>query len=159
MDGGQQPIDPETLNSQPNVPHFQEPDAFSANRPPPLPDFLNAMNRLNMNPSLDMNAEFERMRRELHQQYGHNDDDSDEGEGMHHGHRGNQRAVEYDEFGVRRPDPVKIQRLISDERLRYDDEREIFGRVDDPSVDWFFEPPRALNSIMSLEQVTEITSI
>lgn len=153
MDGGQQPIDPEALAVQeqqripPSVPTTDT--VF-----PPMPSELSdAMSRINLNDSGDINADFERFRRELHQHMGHHHD-SDEEEDYVHGGRAGQRRDEYDEFGVRRPDPVRIQRLISDERIRYDDEREMLGRADDPTVDWFFEPPRSLNSILPLEQVS-----
>ena len=159
MDGGQQPIDPEALAAQQDYNPIPAPNPV----PPSAPtdQMLDAMSRLNINSgSMDMQAEFERFRRELHEQMGHPGDSDEDDQysydpfngGRRPGGRGT-RNDEYDEFGVRKPDPVRIQRLISDERIRYDDERQMLGRADDPSVDWFFEPPRALNSILPLEQI------
>lgn len=55
----------------------------------------------------------------------------------------------YDEDGVRRPDPVKVQRLIS---RGFSMERSL-GRADDPSIEWLFPPPRHLSSQQSFEAV------
>jgi hypothetical protein len=71
----------------------------------------------------------------------HEDEDDDED---------GPRSVEYDEEGVRRPDPVRMQRLIS---RQYSAERSVFGRADDPSVDWLFPPPRHLSLQEPFEMV------
>lgn len=57
--------------------------------------------------------------------------------------------LEYDEDGIRRPDPVKTQRLIS---RGFSSERSL-GRAEDPTIDWLFPPPRHLSSQESFEQV------
>lgn len=50
------------------------------------------------------------------------------------------RAPEYDEHGVRRPDPVRVSRLIGGH-----DHNSDFSRADDPTVEWMFPPPRHLS--------------
>ncbi len=59
-------------------------------------------------------------------------------------------AEEYDEEGIRRPDPVRLQRLISSGSVDHND---MFGRAEDPSVDWMFEPPNDINFPGTLDQV------
>lgn len=46
----------------------------------------------------------------------------------------------YDEHGIRRPDPVRVSRLIGDNVINTD-----FARADEPSVEWLFPPPRHLS--------------
>ena len=46
----------------------------------------------------------------------------------------------YDEFGIRRPDPVRVSRLLSQPGVNND-----FSRADEPSVEWLFPPPRHLS--------------
>ena len=46
----------------------------------------------------------------------------------------------FDENGIRRPDPVRVSRLIGDNVMNTD-----FARADEPSVEWLFPPPRHLS--------------
>lgn len=86
------------------------------------------------------------MRRHVYHEMEMGDDDEDEEYGAN--------RVEYDEEGVRRPDPVRTQRLISSNSFsRSDFERSVLGRADDPNADWLFPPPRHLSSQESFEQV------
>ncbi len=63
--------------------------------------------------------------------------------------------AEYDEEGIRRPDPVRMQRLISSHSFsRSNFERSVLGRADDPNADWLFPPPRHLSSQESFEEVS-----
>lgn len=77
----------------------------------------------------------------LHHPMGDDDDDDEENPTS---------RMEYDEEGIRRPDPVKMQRLIS---RGYSSERSL-GRAEDPTVDWLFPPPRHLSSQEALDQVS-----
>lgn len=87
-----------------------------------------------------INDHFRRFQEELHQYHGLEDPDSP-----------GRIVEEYDEEGIRRPDPVRLQRLISGNSI--DQNYEVLGRVDDPSVDWMFEPPRDITFPGTLEQV------
>lgn len=79
-----------------------------------------------------MMASFERSQRQMQQQ---------------------RRGDVYDEDGVRLPDPVHRERLVSGGfSPRWRTEQEEFGRADDPSVEWMFPPPRHLSSQLPLEQ-------
>jgi hypothetical protein len=102
-------------------------------------------------------ADWERlmnMRRQMMTEY------SSSSSGYHHAHASmdddddesyeNNRAVEYDEDGVRRPDPVRLQRLIS---RGYSHESSALNRADDHNIDWLFPPPRHLSSQESFENV------
>jgi hypothetical protein len=63
--------------------------------------------------------------------------------------------VEYDEEGVRKPDRVRVQRLLGPGHSQFS-ERSVFGRADDPSIDWLFPPPRHLSFQESLENVNTL---
>jgi len=52
------------------------------------------------------------------------------------------RVDEYDEFGVRRPDAVRRQRLVGPGRS---DELDSLARADEANVDWMFPPPRHIS--------------
>jgi hypothetical protein len=58
---------------------------------------------------------------------------------------------EYDEEGIRRPDPVRMQRLMSGNSVDY--RYEMHGTIEDPSVDWMFERPDDIIFQGTLEQV------
>ncbi len=75
-------------------------------------------------------------------QHQHSDDDEDF-----------PRAAQYDDEGIRRPDPVRQQRLV---RQVSDDD--VLARADDPSIDWMFPPPRHLSYMGSLEQARGIAN-
>eukprot|EP00981_Chlorochromonas_danica_P001843 scaffold386_cov174-Ochromonas_danica.AAC.17 len=64
---------------------------------------------------------------------------------------------EYDEEGVRRPDPVRIQRLIPQGAVMSDhqDELAIWGRAEDPSIDWMFPPATHLSSYLPLDRTLQ----
>lgn len=59
------------------------------------------------------------------------------------------RLDEYDEDGIRRPDPVRQQRLISGRHPM----NSTLGRADDPSVEWIYEPPRHLSFPGSFQEI------
>jgi hypothetical protein len=80
--------------------------------------------------------------------YHHSSMDDDDDESYE-----NNRAVEYDEDGVRRPDPVRLQRLIS---RGYSHESSALNRADDHNIDWLFPPPRHLSSQESFENVSSV---
>lgn len=63
------------------------------------------------------------------------------------------KVDEYDEQGVRRPDPVKQQVLLGGRFMREEDDEDILARAEDSSVEWLFDPPRHLSSLGNLEQV------
>ena len=74
----------------------------------------------------------------------------------------NYGAVEqYDEFGVRRPDRVRRQRLHQSPRAgpgggsMGTDYEEALARAEEDGVEWMFPPPTALNFVGSLEQCRE----
>lgn len=60
----------------------------------------------------------------------------------------------YDEDGVRLPDPVQRERLVSGGMRFGGGGRREFGRAEDPSVEWMFPPPRHLSSQASLDDVS-----
>lgn len=46
----------------------------------------------------------------------------------------------FDEHGIRRPDPVRVSRLLGDNVINTD-----FARADEPNVEWLFPPPRHIS--------------
>ena len=94
-----------------------------------------------------MNNEFRRMHQQIRYYHGGGDED-DEDDPNSPG----RVAVEYDEEGIRRPDPVRLQRLVSGNSVDF--RYEVNGRFEDPSVDWMFDPPRDINFAGTLEQVS-----
>eukprot|EP01035_Chromulina_nebulosa_P021194 gene21194-27456_t len=79
---------------------------------------------------------------------GDDDDDEDYNEIVENRNNKNQnnennRIVdEYDDEGIRRPDPVKNQRLVSGYHNMSTDP---LARADDPSVEWIYKPPSQLS--------------
>jgi hypothetical protein len=62
------------------------------------------------------------------------------------------RADEYDEEGIRRPDPVRQQRLISGRHPNMGMDNAL-ARADDPSVEWIYEPPRHISFPGSFQEI------
>lgn len=60
------------------------------------------------------------------------------------------RSDEFDEYGVRRPDPVRRARLVNEHFAQEDN---YLDRADDPSVEWLFAGPNSLNSVESFDTV------
>lgn len=64
------------------------------------------------------------------------------------------RRDEYDEDGVRKPDPVRVQRLVVTRSYSDGvDTMAALARAEDTTVEWLYEPPRHLYSHLSLERV------
>lgn len=78
----------------------------------------------------------------MRRHYIHREDSEDQDEQL------GPQPIEYDEDGIRRPDQVKVQRLISRQSSEGD-----WARAEDPNVDWLFPPPRHLSSQETLESV------
>jgi hypothetical protein len=72
--------------------------------------------------------------------------------------RGARRTEDqYDEDGIRLPDPVQRERLVGGFSPRWRSDREEFGRAEDPSIEWMFPPPRHLSSQLPLDEVRDRT--
>ena len=61
------------------------------------------------------------------------------------------KADEYDEEGVRKPDPIRHERMIGGM-----DDFDPYGRADTAEVTWLFPPPRHLSYSGSLQEVNSI---
>jgi hypothetical protein len=71
--------------------------------------------------------------------------------------RGARRTEDqYDEDGIRLPDPVQRERLVGGFSPRWRSDREEFGRAEDPSIEWMFPPPRHLSSQLPLDEVRDV---
>jgi hypothetical protein len=81
--------------------------------------------------------------------FGGGDDDDDHMMGI--GQGGVRAPDEYDEHGVRRPDPVRVSRLLSDGMPGND-----FARADAPDVDWLFPPPNHLSFPGSFQECKQL---
>jgi len=90
--------------------------------------------------------------RTMHQaiNFNHSDDDDDDdfndivnNRNNHNINNENNRKVdEYDDEGIRRPDPVRNQRLVSG---YHNISTDPLARADDPSVEWIYKPPSQLS--------------
>mmetsp|Transcript_19550 Transcript_19550/g.21206 ORF Transcript_19550/g.21206 Transcript_19550/m.21206 type:complete len:534 (+) Transcript_19550:38-1639(+) len=125
-------------NSYQPVPHpptFETPGMSTSEFPLPIPDHLvgDDWQRL-------MNLRRYISHEHLHHPMMEEDDDDE-----------TPNRVEYDEEGVRRPDPVRMQRLIS---RGFSGERSL-GRAEDPTIEWLFPPARHLSSQESFDRVKE----
>jgi hypothetical protein len=91
--------------------------------------------------------------------YGMEDDDDDEyypGRGGGRGSGGGAGAADqYDEDGVRRPDPVRLQRLMSGGAPAYGmaEGDAALARADALNVEWMFPPPSHLSYPGPLQEV------
>ncbi len=74
------------------------------------------------------------------------------------GERGAQ-GDELDEFGTRRPDPIRNQRLVdsreAESAASYDD---VMGRAEDEGVDWMFPPPAHLSFVGNFEVAVDMSN-